>query len=152
MKLIKKLRTYTLLSFLCAWIFLWVRWNITNLSPEIHYYKQAVFAPYENLRATHSIFDRGSKDYYEILKICDQILPPLEEIQLILPKEPNQKFEFLREKGRYILYPRNYGDNETPRDYILVYGKEDYKIPQGYEVIKAFDHHKYLLGKQSEGK
>lgn len=152
MILIKKFRIYTLLSFLCAWIFLWVRWNIINLSPEINYYKRAVFATYEDLRAYHSIFDWDSKDYYEILKACDQLLPPLEEIQLILPEEQKQKFEFLREKGRYILYPRNYGNNKTPRNYILVYEREDYRISEGYAVIKTFGNHKYLLGRQSKKK
>ncbi len=146
-KIIAGCQIYFLLGFLVIWILFWIRFNILPLEYKINYYKFAAGASAETLRAYHAVYDKDSLDYYSILKFCDNILPPSAELQIVLPKEPAHKFMFLREKGRYILYPRNYGDNDSGKDYILVYGQKDYLIPQGYKIIKMFDTDKYLLEK-----
>ena len=137
-----------LIFCLMIWALVWVITSIYFIVPEIIYYKVALGFSAETLRAYHVIYHRETADYYKILKECDQALPPSQELQIILPAEPGHRFMFLREKGRYILYPRNYGDNDTPRDYILVYGQKDYVIPPGYEIIKSFGIDKYLLAKK----
>ena len=109
------------------------------------YYRWGLHSSLESLRASHAIYDPASSDFYRILKICDQMLPLGAELQLVLPAEQQHKFEFLREKARYFLYPRNYGDNTIRKDYILVYQVDDFYRPEGYEALVTFAPDKYLL-------
>jgi len=105
----------------------------------------------EKLKGFWTAYDQDSQDYYRILKACDKLLPPQAEITLLLPLEPSKRFQFFEGKGRYILYPRNYGENNSFKKYILVYGVSDFSIPSGYEVIKYFSHNKYLLKRKTRG-
>jgi hypothetical protein len=61
---------------------------------------------------------------------------------------PEHRHAFLREKGRYFLYPRNYGQNDSLEDYILVFGVPDFVVPRGYYRAKTFAADKFLLKKK----
>ena len=65
----------------------------------------------------------------------------------MLPREPMERYEFLRDRGRYLLYPRNDGDDVTRRDHVLVYGVATYSVPPGYVKVASFGPDKYLLSR-----
>ncbi len=111
------------------------------------YYRAALKSSLEELRECHSSFGQQEPDFYRILKFCDRRLPQNEELQIILPTENLFKYQYLREKARYFLYPRNYGDNITSKNFILVYKKNDFVIPNDYQVMAKFGDDKYLLSK-----
>jgi|GEM_PF-1340481 len=122
---------------------------------EARYLRYAARSLLAELHSINAACDQSTQDYYRILRYCDDILPQGASLQLILPKMPVHKYQFLREKGRYFLYPRNYGNNEQEADFILVYLLEDFRIPDTYRVCKVFAENKYLLARHdcpSQGK
>ena len=141
------LRGYLFFACLGIWVARWVLTIPGHVRFESNYFYWALRSryPLESLRALHASYDSASSDFYRILKICDQILPLGEELQIILPVQQQNKFEFLREKARYFLYPRNYGDNAIRKDYILVYQVNNFYRPEGYETLVTFAPDKYLL-------
>jgi len=127
-----------------TWAIFWFHDNWQDMKNNMPYYKFAVKSSLDPLRAIHCVYDRGTRDYYWILKFCNDAISRKENIQLIIPKNPKERYEFLREKGRYYLYPRNYGNNEEMANFILVYGVKDFEIPKGYHKYVVFTHDKYL--------
>jgi hypothetical protein len=101
----------------------------------------------DSLREYHAIYDFESRDYYSIIKYCDESLPREAHVRLIVPKKPHTRYAFLTEKGRYFLYPRNFGNNSMEAKYILVYGVKDFLIPESYKKYISFSEDKYLLVK-----
>lgn len=139
------LRGYLFFVCLGIWVAWWLLLIVRLVRFESNYFCWALRFPIESLRAFHASYDPASSDFYRILKICDQMLPLGAELQLVLPAEQQNKFEFLREKARYFLYPRNYGDNAIRKDYILVYQVNNFYHPEGYETLMTFAPDKYLL-------
>jgi len=131
--------------FSIIWFAAWVLFITVDFYDEIKYYRFALKASLGELHAFHATYDENSKDFFRILKICDRLLPRREQLQLILPQAHQQEFEFLREKGRYFLYPRNYGENTILRNHILVYNVDEWGIPDGYKILMNFGPGKYLL-------
>ena len=132
---------------LVLWIAVWYWFNWRDILQKAPYYAIALHCSSEKLREMCGIYDADSADFYRILKLCDRLIPPGKELRLALPAAPLDKHQFLREKGRYYLYPRNYGDNEGPADYILVFGAEGFQEPRDYEKRIVFSKDKYLLVK-----
>ena len=131
------------------WIVFEVFHALLVIKSERSYCWFALHSSSEQIRAFNSIYPDGvSKDFYAILKRCDQILPTDEKLQIILPESPQSKHTFLMAKSRYILYPRNYGNNTIPQNYILVYQRNDFSIPQNYRILKSFGSDRYLLVKK----
>ena len=124
---------------------LWLFFTVHTLIKETPYYQFALNASTEAIQAFRSSYDESSRDFYHVLKTCDNMLPLKAKLQMIFPKDVGKKFLFLTEKGRYILYPRNYGENVIFQDYILIYQVKDLRIPEGYRVLKFFAPDKYLL-------
>lgn len=139
---------YPYLFFFVVWLFVWFINTLGIFLQEKGYYHFACRTNSYNLQWFGTIYDNHTKDYYPILKLCDRLLPEKEEMTIILPREPVHRFEFLRERGRYILYPRNYGNNNELKKYILVYGVKDYEKPHGYVIVENFAQDKYLLKRQ----
>jgi len=131
--------------FSVIWFAAWLWFITVTFHEEIKYYQFALKASLEELHAVHAAYDENSEDYFKILMFCDRLLPGREPLQLILPQAHQQEFEFLREKGRYILYPRNYGENTILRNHILVYNVNEWVIPDGYKMSMNFGPGKYLL-------
>ena len=142
---IQKIKNNFLWFFVCCWLVYWGlitgRANINN----IPYYKAVFHGTWDDVAAYHGTYDEKSDDYFDILRYCDRRLPKGRTIQLILPLKPKRKYEFLEEKGRYYLYPRNLGNNKVLADYILVYGVNNFKPPGLYEQCLKFSSDKYLL-------
>lgn len=136
-----------LVCFSLIWLVIWIQFCFHFVFFKWNYYKFALNVPVEFLHAYHAVYDDGTVDYYQILKICDRVLPAGEELQIIVPSQPTHRFNFLWAKARYVLYPRNYGNNDESKDYILVYERKDFIIPAGYEKIISFGADKYLLRK-----
>jgi hypothetical protein len=139
------LRGYLFFACLGIWVARWLLLIVGLVRFESNYFCWALRSPIESLRAFHASYDPASSDFYRILKICDQMLPLGAELQIVLPAEQRNKFEFLGGKARYFLYPRNYGDNTIRKDYILVYQVDDFYRPEGYETLVTFAPDKYLL-------
>ena len=144
----KKSQELILFSAVLIWISFWYRYDFNNLKNNIPYYKTAVKSSLDQLRAMHCIYDSASRNYYPIIQFCDRIIPPDDKLSLILPTLPTRRYEYLREKGRYYLYPRNYGNNSEAANYILIYGVEDLKIPETYQKAWVFAQDKYLIAKR----
>ena len=145
----RKSQASFLIAFFIVWAVLYFNSSFKILKIFWKYYGFAIHASASELRAYHSIYNQDFQDYYQILQMCDTFLPPPEPLQIVLPPQPQRRFEFLREKGRYILYPRNYGDNDSPQNYILVYGVQNFKKPEGYEMVRSFGPDKYLLKRKN---
>lgn len=128
-----------------AWFAVWIFTTAVTFKEEKEYLGSAWQADGEELQGAWTAYDEGSQDYYSVLKACDRLLPPSAELTLIIPAEPSVRFRYLQQKGRYILYPHNYGENDSLKEYVLVYGADDFSIPSNFEVIKNFADHKYLL-------
>ncbi len=133
--------------FFLFWLVIWITSRDRVFVEYKDYYKFALGVSLENLRAYHSSFGHQVDDFYRILKFCDRRLPQNEEIQIILSTENYFKYLYLREKARYFLYPRNYGENAIPKNFVLVYQNDDFVIPDDYEIMATFGVHKYLLRK-----
>ena len=133
------------------WVVVWLGFTVPELVSHSSYLALALRSSTEELRVLHSRYnpDPSCADYPSVLKLCDALLPKGEALQIVIPREPSERFEFLYAKGRYLLYPRNYGNNTVARRYVLVYNVPDYFIPPGCEVIKTFAPHKYLLAERS---
>lgn len=144
-----KVNPLALVIFSFLWVSIWAFTTVRTFCRERPYYEFAVSVNFESLQEENTIFDEHSSDYYAILKSCNQLLPWGEKIQIILPQEWQRYSDFLREKGRYILYPRNYGDNKSPQKYILVYQVSDFQAPKGCRVIRVFGPGKYLMKNDS---
>ncbi len=142
---VKTLRNNLLFVFLWIWLFYWVSLAGQRVKGGMGYYQSAIHSSPEELRATHSIPDDNSRDFYAVLRACDLTLPLGEGLQIILPQEDQKKFAFFTGKARYILYPRNFGDNAALQRHILVYQVKNFHIPEGYQVIRSFGPDRYLL-------
>lgn len=138
-------RSVLIISFFC-WFIIWLSDTIAIISKAKRYYSFAIHADIETWRGYYS-YDKDSVDFYAIVKECDSILPLQEKLQVILPKDIPKRYDFWAEKARYYLYPRNYGDNETPQKYALIYRAPDFQIPAGYKIVKRFGLDKYLIKK-----
>ncbi len=137
--------------FFGFWLLVWMDSMTIVWDDNKEYYRFAFGASLEKLREYHSSFDQTAVDFYRILKFCDQRLPAHEELQIILSTKNQYEFQYLREKARYFLYPRNYGDNITAKNFILVYKNDNFGIPDGYEILAFFGENKYLLKKSTHG-
>lgn len=114
-----------------------------------NYYK--AFSNYRNLqsyREAHPDY-RTSPNFYNILKACTWIIPETKSVQVVVPQYHIGQRDFLEGQARYVLYPRNYGDNRAPGDYILVYGVKDYACPEGFIPVKQFTQDSYLFKRGS---
>ena len=136
-----------LLTLVILSIFLNIYYLTDDLSLKLDYYRFAIHSSPETLRAFNTAYDETTVDYYYILKECQRLVPASKEISIVLSKQPTRKFQALTAKGRYILYPQNYGENSEMRDFVLVYGVEDFLIPSNYKILKSFGKNKYLLMK-----
>lgn len=112
-------------------------------------YRFAAAGGAAQIRRIHSKLDEATADFYPILMECDAILPKDARIQIVLPSRPTYQFEFLRDRARYLLYPRNYGDPYTLQDHILVYGVAGYEPPPGYQQVRAFGPDKILFSRRA---
>ena len=137
-----------LIIFFIGWFIVWSIHTIEIISHKKRYYGFAINADLDTWRAYYS-YDKDTVDFYSVVKECDRLLPPLEKLQVILPQDNLDRNNFLTEKARYYLYPRNYGENLTPQKYALIYSVPHFQIPAGYTVIKRFGPDKYLI-KNSE--
>jgi hypothetical protein len=131
-----------------AWLALHLWVLVPTLQSKAGYLRFAVGASSEEIRAFHTRFDPTSRDWYAVLKACDALLPPGDMLQIVLPEKPQARLEYLRDKARYLLYPRNTGDNATPRPWMLVYRVPDFEPPSGYRVVKRFAPHATLLARE----
>ena len=145
--LIKFSRKIILFLSLFTWILLWYRYSWNEVKNKVPYYKIALKSSLDQLRSMHCIYDNQSRDYYTIVRFCDKVIPSGEKLKLVIPTMPANRHEFLSAKGRYYLYPRNYGNNAEMTDYILIYGMEDFRIPDGYQKCVVFGSDKYLIAK-----
>jgi hypothetical protein len=131
---------------------LWLAIHLAFTVPEVRssspHYRFALRASPAELRRAHSDFGGQCEDFYAILMRCDELLEPGAELRIVLPAEPTYRYEYLRDRARYLLYPRNDGEDLTPRAHILVYGARDFQAPPGYERVESFAPHKYLLSRR----
>ncbi|MBF0531735.1 MAG: hypothetical protein HQL23_01420 [Candidatus Omnitrophica bacterium] len=139
------MRISVFVFFSFVWCGIWLKQLVRIWQDENKYYVFALNSGLNRLRSYSAAYDDSTRDYYPILKYCDRVLPSGEPLQIILPIAPQNKLEFLRDKGRYYLYPRNYGENTLRQKYILVYQQPDFRAPAGYARIKDFGPDKYLL-------
>ncbi len=149
-KIIKRIINTVLVFILCfIWLLLWYR-NIGKLVlARAPHYHAVLTSSLDDLRGMLTDYGGTSRDYYKILNFCNRNVSENAKIQLVIPLQPQYRHEFLREKGRYYLYPHNYGNNsEENPDYILVYDVEDFIIPPHYKVKRLFTKDKYLLSKE----
>ncbi len=131
-----------------AFFWLWFAvcfWNIKLIASRSDYFTYALTADRHSLQYLWASFDGQLLDYYPILKASDEIVPPDGEITVIVPQSPEIRHSYLREKARYYLYPKNYGNNSVLKEYILVYMVDDFGVPDGYEIHTSFGESKYLL-------
>lgn len=133
---------------LLIWLMFWHQYTLSGILQRISYYKKVMRSSPDQIHEMHFIYDENSRDYYRILSLCNKWIPLEEKITLIFPTQQTNKDEFLRDKGRYYLYPRNYGKNEKLANYILVYDSKDFQIPDGYQKKVEFGPNKYLTVKQ----
>ena len=110
----------------------------------IPYYKYSAFKSLDFKRASHASLDWATSDFFDILKICNRIIPENEKINLIIPEKDKRKYEFFRGKGRYHLYPRYIGKNDPSASFILYYLIPDIKPPFSYERCIKFYADEYL--------
>ena len=129
-----------------VWLVLWI-FQLTLTIKNVAYYRFALKSSLSDIHRYHATFDKDTWDYYDILRYCDRILPAGASLRLILPTTSKYKYAFLREKGRYFLYPRNDGNNDQEADYILVYGVRDYTSPKDYNVLAVFSNDKRLYSR-----
>ena len=87
-------------------------------------------------------------NFYDVLQWCNLKIPENEKINLIVPTNSRTDSAFLEGKGRYYLYPRNYGDNKMNANFILVYSDSNFKIPPTFEQCMYFGQDEYLLVKK----
>lgn len=129
-----------------AWVYFWCLNTCIPLCRKLPYMIKSFVSPLNAQRVRFS-YDPESSDYFSVLAGCDKLLAPGIKLSIILPKEPENRFFFLREKGRYFLYPRNYGVNDETSAYLLVYGVKNYAIPAGYHMKHVFAAGKFLIEK-----
>jgi hypothetical protein len=130
------------------WLTVHAAFTLGTIREHLPYYRFALGADPETLRRHHSRLDPQTTDWYETLRHCEAALPPGAELQIVLPTEPTYRYEFLRDRARYLLYPRNAGDDRTQRDHILVYGVRDFEAPPGYAQVEYFGPNRYLLSRR----
>ena len=130
---------------LLIWLFLWGLQEPPRIRKSLEHFQIVMERSPDFLRARLCAYDQKSEDYFKVLEYLNAVVPVTERIQLVLPETSKGKFEFLREKGRYYLYPRNYGNNKDPADVVLVYGVKGFVIPEGYRKYKDFSDDKYVL-------
>lgn len=135
--------------FLVASFFCFLGGLAKTIGYKINYLRAAMSASLPELRKSCYMYYRDTDDYYDILSLCDRALPLGASVRLVVPKTSKRKSGFLEGKGRYFLYPRNFGDNEQEADYVLIYAVEDFKIPHPYRLCKVFGKDKYLLARDS---
>lgn len=135
----------TLYVCFAIWMLIWLIYSGAEIKTALPYYKIAMRSSMDQLREMHCVYDEQSMDYYQILSYCSSNITENENIQLVLPQTPENRYYFLREKGRYFLYPRNFGNNQKTAKYILVYGVRDFVLPENYKMEKRFAEDKYLL-------
>jgi hypothetical protein len=135
-------------ALLVLWLSVIVASTAGTIREHIPYYRFALSADPEALRRYHSRLDPQTADYYDILQWSVGMLPDGAALQIVLTTEPTYRYEFLRDRARYLLYPRNDGDDGTPRDHILVYGVRDFRTPPGYEEVASFGPQRYLLSRR----
>ncbi|MGQ0722488.1 MAG: hypothetical protein ACT4PE_13080 [Candidatus Eiseniibacteriota bacterium] len=135
-------------ALLAVWLSVYVAFATGAVREHLPYYRFALSADPETLRRHHSRLDPQTAEWYETLQFCDALLPPGAELQIVLPTEPTYRYEFLRDRARYLLYPRNTGDDRTLRDHILVYGVRDFETPPGYVQVEFLGPNRYLLSRR----
>ena len=86
-----------------------------------------------------------AKDYYDILQFCNHVIPENERVNLILPRINNIKYEFLKGKGRYYLYPRYFGYDDPNAGFVLSYLIHNARPPENYRSCVQFASDKYLF-------
>lgn len=141
----KEIRTFVFVLLTLLWIIIWFCHLTGAVYKYSSFYRKALSGSLENLHDFYSWVGEESKDYYSILKFCNDFLPQGKTVQVLLPTDSWRRYAYLREKGRYFLYPRNFGNNSLPGDYILVYGVKDFLAPTGYRILRHFGEDKYLL-------
>lgn len=134
-----------LYSIMLLWGIIWAVHTYKVLRFNSAYYNLALASSLDDLRAFANAYDADGLDYYAILKRSGELVPEGKRIKIVLPQAPVNKYEFLREKGRYFLYPKNFGNNNLEADYILVYGVEGFQAPANYRKHEVFSQDKYLL-------
>ncbi len=146
---IQDLRWYVFIACWGLWAAIANHWTVKTIFYNFDYYKFAFTASYDDLQAYRFIYPgyRESQNYYAVLQQCNAIVPASKRIQMVLPAEQRKRLEFLEQMARYILYPRNDGDNQSPGDYILVYDVTNYERPEGFKVIKTLTSRACLLGR-----
>ena len=131
-------------------IYLWT--TIPQIQSHWSYYRFALGASSEAIRSSHVPFDSASSDFPRILQFCDEVVPPGSGLQILLPRLPLYRYEYLRDKARYLLYPKNYGNNDLQQDFILVYEVAEPAIPDSYRILKRFAPNKVLWVREGTGR
>ncbi len=141
----RDLRSVVFYLFFISWIFSAAAYLGRAIGADWDYLRTASRCSLKELRAWNAYTDARYSDYDPILAYCDRIMPAGEKLRLVLPQDPTIQHQRLREKGRYFLYPRNFGNNDLPANFILVYGVRGFSPPAGYAVGKIFGRETYLL-------
>lgn len=109
-----------------------------------NYYKNSVFQSQEIRDRLNTSIDDASLDFYDVVKFCQAAVPENEYIRFVFPHHSTRMGAFLGAKGRYYLYPRNYGDNTRPTNFILVFLEPNFSAPQDFESCVNFGKDKGL--------
>ncbi len=83
--------------------------------------------------------------FYFFLKYCDSVIPAGKTIKWVFPEGRymgNDEYYFY--KAYYYLYPRKYSDSAN---YIIVFGRKNYRIPVGFRQSAAFGDNVFILEK-----
>ena len=141
----QRLRNTILYVCLAVWTAVWFVYTGAEIKSHIRYYRMASRFSLDTMREFVTTYTNKTKDYYSILKFCDEALFPGERVRLIISDIPIRA-SFLWNRGRYYLYPRTFGDmNDENANCILVYGVKNFEIPEGFRVYAEFSEDKYML-------
>jgi hypothetical protein len=112
---------------------------------DIYYlhYKYVVLKPWDLRMRMDASLSVDNMDFYDVMQFCKTI-PENEKIRFDFSSNPRVK-AFLEGKGRYHLYPRNYGENDFSANFILVYLNPQAHVPQDFEPCVHFGKDKTLF-------
>ncbi len=133
------------LIFICWFLaFIFIAW--VEVYTYRNYYRLALSgANWEKLEESKCQIKQGFVNFFFIIRAVDQRIPRGEKVQLVLPNK-GVLTPFWEQKARYLLYPKNAGDNTIQENFILVYHSPQYVPPWGYEEVMRWGE-SYLLSK-----
>jgi hypothetical protein len=120
------------------WIAVYLSDVVPTIGKQLPYYRFAISATSKEIRARHVAIGASSTAFSAMLEECDRLIPTGAKVQMILPSANRTRREYLRDKARYLLYPKNNGNNEIRRPFILTFEVPDFEVPAGYRMIKSY--------------